>query len=1136
MEKIRHLKHFGRFSPLRKSILTLVLALCALLPAAAQNKTISLDMEGQGHSTREFIEQVEKLSGYTFAYNNNEIDLAQPVSVKASNEEVLALVNRVLARQHLSATLAGKRIVVKPLPGSKESANPTKTLAPGHVSGVVRDAAGQPVIGASVIVVGTNRGVVTGIDGDFSIEAQEGQKLQISFLGYDRQEVLLGAQTSLDIVLQSDNQLIDDVVVVGYGVQKKVNLTGSVAAISSEDIASRPMATFSSGLQGLLPGVTVVNSTAQPGNSSTTIRVRGIGTIGNSNPLILVDGVEGDISAINPDDIESVSVLKDAASAAIYGARAANGVILVTTRKLAGNTEPQITFDAYVGLQTPTRLPEMCNAIEYMTLDNEARENIGVSGAWSQEQFDAVKNGTMPNLYADTDWIDQVLKGSALQQSYGASVVGAFGESGYRLSYRYFDQDGLTVGNTTGEQRHNIRYKMDTKIAKIVTLSSNIGYTLRKITSPLNSLSSGGGAIYNAMRIAPNVPVRYTDGSWAYGGGNTNPVAILYDGGRTSTDVEEVSLLETLKVNLMKGWNVSATYNFSSYNALQETLKKTITFVNPDSGATVTYNSPNSLSNKDYKRTQQTLILQTDFDFHINRHQISGVVGMEQEVYVEKDFEASRNNLTTEKDPTLNLGDASTMSNDALATQWALRSGFGRLSYNFDERYLLEMNLRYDLSSRFHKNNRGGWFPSFSAAWRLSEESFMEATRKVVDNIKIRASYGMLGNQYVGSSNYPYLGVLESYSTGISLIGGNATTGYIQSILANPSLTWEKIKMLDFGIDVALFSNRLSMTFDWYDKNTDRTLLKRTYPAQIGSDWPEENLGSVNNRGWELDVNWQDRIGEFSYGVGFNLADVKNKITSLGDTVADLSGYQIRREGDPIDAFYGYVATGLMTPEDFDVYDQSTGRYALPNIPTVLGYDYQPGDIKYKDISGPDGVPDGRISPEYDRVVVGSNIPRYTYSFRGNLAWKGIDFSFLLQGVGKCDGYLTGSARHAFQDQAGYPQKVHLDRYNIKTNPNPNASYPRLTYNTSFNQSTFSTFWLEDASYLRLKNIQVGYTLPKKWTSKAHISNCRFYVSIDNLFTRSNFFYAYDPETPVSSGGYYPQVKTFVFGMNLSFK
>ena len=1121
MKQSQRWKASGTALSVRKSIIALVLALFALLPAEAQDKTISLNMAGEKSSVKDFIEQVEQLSGYTFAYNNNEIDLTLPVNVRASNEKVIDVVNRVLAAQRLTAAIEGKRIVVKPLPEGKAAA--AAQAAPGHITGVVKSSTGEPIIGASVIVKGTSRGVVTDVNGAFSIEAAPGQTLQFSFLGYDRQEVQIGAQTELNIVLENDTQVLEDVVVVGYGVQKKVNLTGSVSAISSEDIASRPMATFSSGLQGLLPGVTVINSTAQPGNANTTIRIRGIGTIGNSNPLILVDGVEGDITSINPDDIESVSVLKDAASASIYGARGANGVLLVTTRKLVGNTEPQITFDAYMGIQTPTRLPEMCDAIEYMTLDNEARTNIGVSTAWNQEQFDAVTNGTMPNLYANTNWVDEVIKDHALQQSYGASVVGSFGETGYRLSYRYFDQDGLTVGNSTGEQRHNIRYKMDTKIAKIITLSSNIGYTIRNITSPLTSLSSGGGAIYNAMRIAPNVPVRYTDGSWAYGGGNTNPVAVLTDGGRTSTDVEEVSLLESLKVNILKGWSATATYNYSSYNALRQTLKKTINFVNPDTG-------------RDYRHTQQTLILQTDFDYTINRHRISGVVGMEQEVYVERNFEASRNNFSTEKDPTLNLGDASTMSNDSDATQWALRSGFGRLSYNFDERYLLEMNLRYDLSSRFHKDNRGGWFPSFSAGWRLSEESFMAATRRVVDNLKLRASYGMLGNQYVGSSNYPYLGVLETYSSDISLIGGNATTGYIQSILANPNLTWEQIKMLDIGIDASFFNNRLSLTFDWYDKNTDRTLLKRTYPAQIGSDWPEENLGSVNNRGWEIDINWQDRIGEISYGIGFNLSDVKNKITSLGDTTADLSGYQIRRVGDPIDAFYGYIATGLMMPEDFDLYDEATQKYELPNIPVVTGYDYEPGDIKYLDISGPDGVPDGRISPEYDRVVIGSNIPRYTYSLRGNLAWRNLDFSFMLQGVGKCDGYLTGSARHAFQDQAGYPQKVHLERYHVVNNPDPNASYPRLTYNTSFNQSTFSTFWLEDASYLRLKNIQIGYTLPKKWVSKAHINNCRFYVSIDNLFTKSDFFYAYDPETPVSSGGYYPQVKTFVFGLNISFK
>ncbi len=611
---------------------------------------------------------------------------------------------------------------------------------------------------------------------------------------------------------------------------------------------------------------------------------------------------------------------------------------------------------------------------------------------------------------------------------------------------------------------------------------------------------------------------------------------MLRDGGRASRKAEEFSLVEVLKVDILKGWDVSATYNLTSTNGQNEWLYKTIAFNNPEEGLVYEYNKPNSLKVKSLKNLQQTLILQTNFDFTFGKHNLGGVVGMSQEWFTSKDFEASRTGLATEDNPTLNLGDPASMSNDASASSWAIGSGFGRLSYNYDERYLLEVNLRYDLSSRFHKSNRGGFFPSVSAGWRLSEEKFMAPARKWLDNFKLRASWGELGNQYVGSSNYPYLSVLEAYTSGISLIGAGATTGYVQKVLANPNLTWETIRMFDLGVDIAMLSNRLTMSFDWFDKNTDNILLQLNYPAQIGGKPSEENAGKVNNRGWELDVNWRDTAGDFSYGIGFNLSDVKNRIVDLAGNAPDLSGNQVRIVGQPIDAFYGYVADGLMTPDDFKISDPSTNTYDLPKIPVIIGNSYQPGDIKYKDISGPDGVPDGRITPEYDKVVIGSNIPRYTYSVRGNLGWKGIDFSFVIQGVGKCDGFLQGSARHAFQDMAGYPQKIHLQRYNVVSNPDPNASYPRLTYNQSFNQNTFSTFWLENAAYLRLKNVQLGYTFPKKWMEKARIDSFRIYLSGDNLLTFSDFFYAYDPETPVSTGGYYPQVKTFVIGLNISFR
>lgn len=1123
---------------MKKILIKLVVCLSFAVWTVPLSAQVTVDIDSM--PLTEALKKLEEQTGYSFFYSNVLPDKDAVVSVKSNNKDIAAVMDQLLDGLAVSYKInEDKQIALyADEPEVVEQTKPTERT----VSGVVYDSDGLPVIGAGVMVKGSLHGTVTDEDGRWTLELEDDNvTLEISSMGYQSQSVAVKGRSDFTVTLTSDTQYLDEVVVVGYGTQKKVNLTGSVSMVTSEDMASRPVSNMSSGLQGLLPGVTVVNASGQPGASGTTIRVRGVGTIGNANPLILIDGIEGDLSTINPEDIESVSVLKDAASASIYGARAANGVLLVTTKKMndnpgAAKDNAKVTFGAYAGIQTPTRLPQMCDAIEFMTLDNEARQNVGTAIGWLEDSFKKVTDNTDPNYFANTDWLDEVLNSYAPQQNYSLSLNGGIGSSGYMLSYRYFDQKGLTVGSSTGEQRHNVRFKMNTKLIDRLTLSSNISYTSRKVTSPINSLTSGGGAIYNAMRIAPNAPVRYTDGTWAYGGGNTNPVAILNDGGRSNVSTEEFSLLEVLKLDILKGWDVTATYNLTSTNGYKDILKKTITFVNPEDKSVNVYASPNSLKNVDLKNVQQTFIIQSNFDITFGKHNVSGVAGMSQEWYEARMFEASRTNLSTEFDPTLNLGDPSTMSNNATYSSWALRSGFGRVSYNYDERYLLEANIRYDLSSRFHKSVRGGWFPSVSAGWRISEEQFMSFAKSIVDNLKIRGSWGMLGNQYVGSSDYPYMSVLEAFTSGLSLIGTSASTGYAPSTLANPNLTWEHIKMVNAGVDVALLQNRLTMSFDWFNKDTEGILLKLNYPAQIGPKPSEQNAGKVNNRGWEFDLNWRDQRGEFYYGIGFNISDVKNKIVDLAGNAPDLSGYQIRMVGYPIDAFYGYKAIGLMTPEDFKISDTQNHNYSLPKVPVILGNDYQPGDIKYEDISGPDGKPDGRITPEYDKVVLGSNIPRYTYTVRGDLGWKGIDFSFVIQGVGKCDGYLEGTARHAFQDMAAYPQKVHLERYNVVTNPNPDALYPRLTYNTGFNQNTFSTYWMENASYMRLKNVQIGYTFPEKWMKKARIDNLRVYLSGDNLLTVSDFFYAYDPETPVSKGGYYPQVKTVVLGLNITFK
>jgi len=1100
--------------------------------SSAQTRTMSLDVKNA--SLEQVFNLIEKQTDYKISYRNSILDRSQDITLKRENAAVDDILQSILPSKGLKYSIAaGNSIVIT----RDDSSLRTSTPVGRRITGVVTDDKGEPAIGANITVKGSSTGTVTDIDGKFELEAPATASLVVSYIGYFTENIDVRDRTNIVVRLREDTRLLDEVVVVGYGTQKKVNLTGSVSMITADDLNSRPVSSVSSGLQGLLSGVTVVNATGQPGANSTSIRIRGLGTIGNANPLVLVDGVEGDMNTLNPEDIQSVSVLKDAASASIYGARAANGVILVTTKKLNTKDQaPTISLNAYYGSQTPTRLPQMADAIEFMTLDNEARTNVGTGIAWMDYHFNHVLNGTAPNYFGNTDWISAVLGSNAPQQNYALNVNGNMGRSGYLMSYRYFDQAGLTVGNSTGEQRHNLRFKVDSRLLDKVEISTNIGYTMRNVVSPVGSLTSGGGAIYTAMRIAPNVPVKYTDGSWAYGGGNTNPVAILFDGGTTNQDADEMSLMSVAKIDLAKGLDISATYSVVNRNSLSQVLRKSIPFVNPETPASPVYifNNPNSLNLTDTRQRQQTLILQSNFDFNFGKHTLSGVGGFSQEWSVYRNFEASRINLITELNPTLNLGSKEGMSNTGSASQWAIRSGFGRLNYNYDERYLVEVNLRYDLSSRFHRSNRGGLFPSFSGAWRITEEEFMKSTREIFDNIKLRLSWGMLGNQYVGSTDYPYLSVLNEV-TGLPAIGTLGTTGYTQTTLANPLLTWEKIDMLDLGIDFTLLKNRLNITFDIYSKNTNGILLQLNYPSQIGARPSEQNVGSVNNRGWEADISWRDKLGKLRYGLSFNLSDVQNKITDLGDTSPDLSSYQIRQVGFPIDAFYGYIAEGLMTPDDFRVYDTQENKYYSPKVPVVMGPDYQPGDIKYRDISGPNNEPDGRISPEYDRVVLGSAIPRYTYSLKADLAYSDFDLSFALQGVGKANGYLTGSARHAFQDMAAYPQKIHLERYSAE-NPNPGAAYPRLTYNTDFNQSSFSTYWMEDASYLRLKNVQIGYTLPVELTRKARIEKCRFYASGDNLLTLSNFFYAYDPETPISRGGYYPQIKTFVVGVNLTFQ
>lgn len=1096
----------------------------------SQSAKISLEMKNS--SVEKILQTIEQNSEFYFLYNSKLINVDRKVSVRVKDASIAAVLDHLFKSENVDYEVKGAQIVLSPKKVYGQiievGASPQQQKT---VTGTIKDVYGDPVIGANVIENGTTNGTVTDYDGVFVLQVASDAILHISYIGYLSQEVNTVGRTSVNITLEEDTKALDEVVVVGYGTQKAINLTGAVSVISSEDIVKRPITNVSTGLQGLLPGVTVTASAngGLPGQSNATIQIRGVGSRGNNNPLILIDGAEGDMNIINPNDIESISVLKDAASAAIYGNRAANGVILITTKSVKGiERAPRINIDSYYGSQQPTKMPKLVDSPTFMRWENEAQENVGGIKNYTEEDIQKTIDGLDPNYYANTDWIAATFLDSAPQYNLNASIDGKAKNMGYLISYGHLNQKGLSVGESTNSNRNNVRIKLNTKVAERFDIIANVSYIDRKFKAPNNGFDAASGTLYNAMRTRPLVPVRFTDGKWGYGGGQSNQVAYLTDGGHQEFSSQEFTGNFSMVVDILKGWTASVNYVNRQSNSFRYLLSKTINFYYPETNDIwYTTNTPNSVENRDYRSLNQNLFAQSDYELEINDHYFKVMAGFQQEWQRADYFSASRKNLITEKDPILDFGSPETQANSATASHWAMRSGFGRLNYNFKERYLLEANMRYDLTSRFVKQNRGEWFPSFSAGWRLSEEEFMDNTRDILDQLKVRGSWGILGNQFsTGSDNYPYLSRIGVVT--VPTIGAVVNDGYAESYIGNPNLLWEMLYSTNIGVDVNMLNNKLQFTGDYFFRETRRMIFQRELPGAGGfPSTMDENGGKMQNRGWEIQLSWRDKIQDFTYALTGTLSDVRNKITEWEGEI--IGSTTITKEGYSNQAFYGLVAEGIAMPTDFEKYNPVSGKYENPKFPILSGDAglVQPGDIKYKDIND-----DGVIDLDNDREVLGSSIPRYTYSLKTDIGYKNFDFSFLLQGVGKVDGYIYGPARHAFTDQSTYPQAFHEDRYQ-PSNPNPNALYPRFTYNQSYNQR-FSTFWMESAAYLRLKNIQLGYTIPAKLTRKLNIDKFRIYASADNLLTFTNYFATSDPERPVQAGGNYPQVKTYILGFNIT--
>ena len=993
----------------------------------------------------------------------------------------------------------------------------------GTCKGVVKDAAGEAIIGASVVVKGTTNGSITDFDGNFELSGvKNGAILQVSYVGYMTQEVKYNGQ-ALNVILKEDNMNLEEVVVVGYGTQKKANLTGSVANVNNKLIESRPITSVSAGLQGLLPGVTVTQRSGQPGADNGTIRVRGTGTFNVADPMVIVDGVESTMNDIDANDIESISVLKDAASSAIYGSKAANGVILITTKRgKAGQS--QVNYSGLVGWQSLTSLPEYATSAEYAELTNQAYINVGKDPIYTAEQIEKYRNGSDPYNYANTDWHDLMYTESGFQTQHNISINGGTEQMRYMASVGYLGQTGL-IKNTSKDQ-YNMRLNLDGKVKSWLETSFSMSYSRIDITEPNNPYTGVDLAQFfrQVNMISPMVPYKKEDGS--YGTiGDGNPIAWLENNSTTDYVTHNLQAIGSLKFIILPELSVKATGAYKLYDRNRHAMVKKCDY------GDWTHGSFDKMYEyyANYDRITGDLIAEYKDSF--GAHNVSAMAGYHAELYKYKETQAYRENFPSNSLTDLNGGGTKNMSNSGSSKELAMLSYFGRLNYDFAGKYLLEANVRYDGTSRFARGNRWGFFPSVSAGWRVSEEAFFESLKDVVNSAKFRASWGQLGNQDIGNGYYP---TITTMSLGYNYpLGGSIQSGAITASAANQNLQWETATTWGIGLDVTLW-NKLNLTLDYYDKTTDGILMSVPTPVAFALGGYYDNIGKVNNRGLEISADFRERIGQVDITVGGNIAFNKNKIEKMVD--GDMfSGSLIYREGEAMHSFYGYVSDGLFQSWDEiknwpGIEDLGNGKYAYAFNKSYL---VQPGDVKYVDQPDKEGKLDGKITSD-DRRVLGSYDPGVTFGFNLGASWKGWDIMAFFQGATDVKGYMDTEAIGSINGDTGKPAALWLDSWNEN---NKGAKYPRLEnglYGASM-PSTVSDFWLQDGTYLRLKNLQIGYTFPKAWLTKLGVQKLRVYYSGQNILTFTDFLKGWDPEAPAGRGNFYPQTQVHSFGLNVTF-
>ena len=1074
------------------------------------SQTMRVTIVGNGMRTGKVINEIEKQTEYLFVYDVDEVDMKRNVNVNAQNQPVAEVLDKVFDGTGVYYAMEGKNIMLMKKNAQQQD---------NKVTGVVKDANGDPIIGANVTVKGESIGTITDIDGRFILNAPSDAVLQITYIGYVAQDVKIDNRKEVVVTLVEDTETLDEVVVVGYGTQKKVNLTGSVGNVSLDDLGNRPITNASNALQGTVSGVYALQRSGQPGSDGSVINIRGVGTLNNSDPLVLIDGFPGSMSDVDASDISSISVLKDAASAAIYGNRAANGVVLITTKKGATG-KVKLSYNGYFGIQEATSLPDVLNSYEYATLYNEACRNSGQAEKYLPEEIQKFREGTDP-MYPSINYFD-VYYDKATMQNHRLNVSGGSDTFQYAFMLGYLEQDGILVG--TNYRKTDFRANIDSylwnkRLRVTARLSGNYG--VKK--EPTDTWAAKWYATN-----APVWPLKNTDGIWMSVNGERNYYGEIMEGSRSRNERYVFNGQLEGELKIWDGLSAQFTYGYNVESANTNAFNANVTLASMDGTTKTLVSDLNETNNLNFQTLLTTLLR---YNKTFGKHEISVLAGYSEEYFKWKWNSGFRSGFINNNQPVLNLGDASTMSNNADAYDLGLRSFFGRINYSFNNRYLFEANIRRDASSRFAEGNQWGTFPSFSVGWIVSEEDFMKDL-DWLDMFKVRASWGKLGNQninsyYVGSE---ILSSGQNYS-----LGGTLQPGVAVNSMINKGTTWETTSQFDIGFDLAL-NNGLSLTFDYFDKRTNDILMQTPIPLTMGNlSAPYVNAGKVSNKGIEALIGYRKNFENgLKLRTSLNLSHIVNKITDLNGASPIISEPKAQMEGYAINAFYGYEMDGLYQISDFTWQNNSDPNipheerdYVLKNgVVSVANYTAQPGDIKYKDLNG-----DGKVTMEDDRTIIGKQFPDLTYAWQLNLEWKNFDFSMFWQGVQGINGYTYFEIACPFSGFANMGSWW-LDRW---TPDNPDAKYPRLTLDGTRN-NIHSTFYMENASYLRLKNIELGYTFDKKLLPFMRNCTVRLYGNIQNAFTITNYK-GFDPEMEVGEtrAQAYPQVRIYTIGLNVNF-